>query len=43
MFFAIELQGAQLPGETRWILVAFVAFHGLVHFILSVSIERLFE
>jgi hypothetical protein len=37
MFFAVDLQKARLPKKTtNWILVAFVAFHGLVHFILSI-------
>ncbi|CAG0914464.1 unnamed protein product [Notodromas monacha] len=37
MFFAVDLQKAKLPKKsTYWILVAFVAFHGIVHFILSI-------
>ena len=37
IFFAVKLPKAELPDWMDWILVAFVAFHGLMHFMLSVS------
>lgn len=37
IFFAISLSKAELPHWFNWILVAFVAFHVLIHLILSVS------
>lgn len=36
IFFAVQLSAAQLPSWYDWILVAFVAFHVLMHFIFSV-------
>jgi len=35
IFFAVELDKAQLPKETDWLLTAFVIFHALIHIILS--------
>ena len=37
IFFAVELPAAKLPVWTYWVLAAFVVFHVLTHFILSVS------
>lgn len=37
IFFAVKLAKAELPSWFDWILVAFVAFHVLVHLVLSVS------
>ncbi|KAJ6636406.1 putative ferric-chelate reductase 1 like [Pseudolycoriella hygida] len=36
IFFAVQLTGAQLPQWFDWILVAFVAFHVVMHFIFSI-------
>lgn len=37
IFFAVKLAKAELPAWFDWILVAFVAFHVVVHLVLSVS------
>lgn len=37
IFFAVKLTKAELPDWMDWILVAFVAFHVLVHLIFSIS------
>lgn len=37
IFFAVKLTKAELPSWFDWILVAFVAFHVIVHLVLSVS------
>lgn len=37
IFFAVKLTKAELPEWFDWILVAFVAFHVLMHLVLSVS------
>lgn len=37
IFFAVQLTAAQLPIWYDWILVAFVAFHVLMHFIFSIA------
>jgi len=36
IFFAVELDKAQLPRETDYIILAFVAFHILTHIFLSI-------
>ena len=36
IFFAVELDKAELPAETDYLLIAFVAFHFLMHLVLSV-------
>lgn len=38
IFFAVKLNKAELPEWMDWIMVAFVAFHVVMHLILSVSI-----
>ena len=35
IFFAVDLDKAQLPRETDWLLTAFVIFHALIHIIMS--------
>lgn len=35
IFFAVELDKAQLPKETDFLLIAFVIFHALIHLVLS--------
>ncbi len=35
IFFAVELPQKPLPGASDWLLVAFVAFHFIMHLILS--------
>ncbi|KAF0295178.1 putative ferric-chelate reductase 1 [Amphibalanus amphitrite] len=37
VFFAVELPAAKLPDWTYWVLAAFVVFHVLTHFILSLA------
>lgn len=37
IFFAVQLSAAELPLWYDWILVAFVAFHVLMHFIFSIA------
>ena len=36
IFFAVELDKAELPAETDYLLIAFVAFHFLMHLVLSI-------
>ena len=36
IFFAVELDKAELPMETDYLLIAFVAFHFLMHLVLSI-------
>ena len=36
IFFAVELDKAELPMETDYLLIAFVAFHFLSHLVLSI-------
>ena len=36
IFFAVELDKAELPRETDYLLIAFVAFHFIMHLILSI-------
>ena len=35
IFFAVELQKAELPPETTYLLIAYVIFHALVHLFLT--------
>merc|ERR1712038_340888 len=37
IFFAVELQKAELPPETTYLLIAYVIFHALVHLLLTVT------
>ncbi|XP_026481553.1 putative ferric-chelate reductase 1 homolog [Ctenocephalides felis] len=37
IFFAVKLTKAELPEWMDWILVAFVAFHVIMHLVLSIS------
>lgn len=35
IFFAVDLDKAELPRETDYLLIAFVIFHALIHLIMS--------
>lgn len=37
IFLAVELDKAELPSETTYLLIAFAIFHGVVHAILSIT------
>ena len=37
IFFAVELQKAELPPETTYLLIAYVIFHALVHLFLTIT------
>ena len=37
IFFAVELQKAELPPETTYLLIAYVIFHALVHLLLTIT------
>lgn len=37
IFFAVKLNKAELPEWFDWIMVAFVAFHVIMHLVLSVG------
>lgn len=43
IFFAVKLAKAELPSWFDWILVAFVAFHVIIHVVLSVSQNKSIE
>ena len=37
IFYAVELQKAELPSETTYLLISYVIFHALVHVMLTVT------
>ena len=37
IFFAVELQKADLPPETTYLLIAYIIFHSLIHLILTIT------
>jgi hypothetical protein len=37
IFFSVDLIGANIPGWTTWILVAFVVYYVIMHIVFTVS------
>ena len=37
IFFSVELQKAELPPETTYLLIAYVIFHAVVHLMLTIT------